>query len=228
MPKLLQLRFDVVGFVDFPKSIVEVDATLINSKALYIFHLTGDLAFRISWGDRPYLLLSFGGFHPRFDPKPAQFPELTRLALTLDSGIAGLFFRAEAYLAITSNTIQFGARLEVGYKLGPFNLVGFLGLDAIIQFSPFWFEIAISAGVRLRWNSTTLCGVRLEGILSGPGPFTISGKACIELLFFDICGRRDDHDRTVLEQRRTAQHEQHDPGAEAGDHQSRQPQRRGR
>lgn len=188
IPKLLQLRFDVVGLVDFPKSIVEVDATLINSKALYTFHLTGDLAFRIGWGSRPYLLLSFGGFHPRFDPKPAQFPSLTRLALTLDTAMAGLFFRAEAYLAITSNTVQFGGRLEVGYKLGPFNLVGFLGLDAIIQFSPFWFEIAISAGVRLRWGETTLCGVRLEGTLSGPGPFTISGKACIEILFFDICG----------------------------------------
>ncbi|MDQ1495855.1 MAG: hypothetical protein QOG69_2338 [Actinomycetota bacterium] len=188
VPKLLQLRFDIVGFVDFPKSILEVDATLINSKALYAFHLTGDLAVRISWGERPYLLLSLGGFHPRFDPKPAQFPDLTRLALTLDTEGAGLFFRAEAYLAITSNTIQFGTRIEVGYKLGPFNLAGFLSLDAIIQFSPFWFEIAISAGVRLRWNETTLCGVRLEGILSGPGPFTISGKACIEILFFDICG----------------------------------------
>jgi hypothetical protein len=188
VPKLLQLRFDVVGFVDFPKSIAEVDATLIKSKALYTFHLTGDLAFRISWGARPYLLLSFGGFHPRFDPKPAQFPDLTRLALTLDTGTAGLFFRAEAYLAITSNTIQFGGRLEVGYKLGPFNLTGFLGLDAIIQFSPFWFEIAISAGVRLRWGERTLCGVRFEGTLSGPGPFTISGKACVEVLFFDICG----------------------------------------
>lgn len=188
VPKLLQLRFDVVGFVDFPKSIVEVDATLINSKVLYTFHLTGDLAFRISWGSRPYMLLSFGGFHPRFDPLPAQFPSLTRLALTLDTPMAGLFFRAESYLAITSNTVQFGGRLEVGYKLGPFNLIGFLGLDAIIQFSPFWFEISISAGVRLRWGETTLCGVRLEGTLSGPGPFTISGRACVEILFFDICG----------------------------------------
>jgi hypothetical protein len=188
LPKLLELRFDIVGFVDFPKRVLEVDATLIKSHALYVFHLTGDLAFRISWGDRPYLLLSFGGFHPRFDPKPALFPELTRLALTLDNPTPGLFFRAEAYLAITSNTVQFGGRLEVGYKLGPFNLIGFLGLDAIVQFEPFWFEIAISAGVRLRWNQMTLCGVRLEGTLSGPGPFTISGKACIELLFFDICG----------------------------------------
>ncbi|ONH60006.1 hypothetical protein CcI49_15005 [Frankia sp. CcI49] len=188
-PHLIDIRFDIVGFVDFPKRIVEVDATLINSSVMEIFHLTGDLAFRIAWGDHPYLLLSFGGFHPRFTPLPAQFPELARLALTVKPGKlpGGVFFRAEAYLAITSNTVQFGGQVELGYKAGPLNLIGFLALDALIQFTPFHFEVTISAGVRLRWKSTNLAGVRLEGTLSGPGPFTVSGKACFEILWFDIC-----------------------------------------
>ena len=188
-PKLIDIRFDIVGFIDVPKQVVEFDATLISSHVLYVFHLTGDLAFRLKWGSQPHLLLSLGGFHPRFETKPAQFPELTRLALTLDSEYVpgGVFFRAEAYIAVTSNTLQFGAKVELGYKAGPLNLVGFLALDAIIQFDPFWFEVSISAGVRLRWNSTTLAGVRLEGIISGPGPFTITGKACFEILWFDIC-----------------------------------------
>ena len=189
VPHLLDIRFDIVGFVDFPKSIVEFDATLISSTVMYTMNLTGDLALRVSWGDRPYLLLSFGGFHPRFDPKPAQFPDLTRLALTVKPGFlsVGIFFRAEAYLAITSNTVQFGAKLELGYAAGPLNLAGFLALDAIIQFDPFWFEVSVSAGVRLRWNSTTLAGVRFEGLISGPGPITLTGKACFEILWFDIC-----------------------------------------
>ncbi|MGY1684983.1 DUF6603 domain-containing protein [Geodermatophilus sp. SYSU D00867] len=187
VPKLLQLRLDVVGFVDFPRRIIEVDATLIQSHALFVFHLTGDGAFRLHWGDPAYLVLSLGGTHPRFEPEPAVLPEMTRLALTLDSPSPGLLVRAEAYFAVTSNTVQFGGRIEVGYKLGPLNLVGFLALDALVQFSPFWFEVSISAGVRLRWNSFTLAGVRLEGVLSGPGPFTIVGKACFEILWFDIC-----------------------------------------
>ena len=185
--KLLQLRLDFVGFVDFPRQVVEFDATLISSKALYCFHLTGDAAFRLHWGDPPYLALTLGGFHPRFRPEPAVFPELTRLALTLDNPSPGLFLRIEAYLAVTSNTVQFGGRAELGYKAGPLNLVGFLSLDALIQFNPFYFELSVSAGVRLRWNSTTLAGVRLEGVISGPGPFVISGKACFEILWFDIC-----------------------------------------
>lgn len=189
VPHLIDLRFDIVGFVDFPKRILEVDATLINSSAMFVFHLTGDVAFRLSWGDSPYLLLSFGGFHPNFKPLPAQFPDLTRLALTVKSGLlpGGVFFRAEAYLAVTSNTVQFGGRIELGYEAGPLNLIGFLALDALIQFSPFWFDVSISAGVRLRWKSTTLAGVRLEGRITGPGPITLSGKACFEILWFDIC-----------------------------------------
>ncbi|MFC7529257.1 DUF6603 domain-containing protein [Actinoplanes sp. GCM10030250] len=189
VPHLIDIRFDVVGLIDFPRRIVEFDATLINSKIMEVFHLTGDIAFRLSWGERPYLLLSFGGFHPNFKPLPAQFPELTRLALTVKPGFlsAGIFFRAEAYLAVTSNTVQFGGRVELGYAVGPINLTGFISLDALIQFSPFHFEVSVSAGVRLRWNSSTIGGVRLEGTISGPGPVALSGKACFEILWFDIC-----------------------------------------
>ena len=187
VPKLLDMRLDVVGFLDVPKKAIEIDATLISSHALYVFHLTGDAAFRLHWGSPAYMVLSIGGFHPRYSPEPAVVPEMTRLALTFDNPVPGLFFRAEAYLAITSNTVQFGGRLEIGYRAGPLNLVGFLALDAIVQFSPFWFEASVSAGVRLRWNSTTLAGVRLEGVISGPGPFSIVGKACFEILWFDIC-----------------------------------------
>lgn len=189
VPHLVDVRFDVVGFIDFPQKIIEFDATLIDSSIMEAFHLTGDIAFRIAWGDHPYLLLSFGGFHPRFQPRPAQFPDLTRLALTVKPGFfsKGLFFRAECYLAVTSNTVQFGGLVELGYAVGPLNLTGSIGLDALIQFSPFYFNVSVSTGVRLRWNSTRIAGVRLEGILSGPGPLSLTGRACFEILWFDIC-----------------------------------------
>jgi hypothetical protein len=187
VPKLIGLRLDIVGFVDFPGKRAEFDATLIESHVLYVWHVTGDGAFRLHWGDPAYVALTLGGFHPRFNPAPMVFPDLTRVALTLDNPEPGLFLRAEAYFAVTSNTVQFGGRIEIGTATGPVNLVGFLALDALVQFSPFHFEIAISAGVQLRWHSSVFAGVRLEGTLSGPGPFVISGKACLELLFFDIC-----------------------------------------
>jgi hypothetical protein len=56
-----------------------------------------------------------------------------------------------------------------------------------VQFTPFQFSIEFSAGVRLRYHETTLAGVKLVGTITGPGPFTITGKACFEILWFDIC-----------------------------------------
>jgi Family of unknown function (DUF6603) len=187
---LLHLRLDIVGLLDLPKQALEFDATLIESKALEVFHLTGDAAFRSSWSDaNPYVLLSIGGFHPRFDPSPIVVPDLTRVALTQTVGFfgAGTHLRFEAYLAVTSNTFQLGARVEAGWKLGPLNAIGFLAFDALVEFQPFYFDIAFSAGMAIRWNDRTLAGVKVVGTLCGPGPTLLKGRACIEILFFDIC-----------------------------------------
>jgi hypothetical protein len=184
---LLYLRIDLVGIVDFNKKVIEFDATLINSHALEIFVVTGDAAFRSSYGSDPYAMLTVGGFHPHFNPEPAVFPELTRVALTLKSSISFLFLRFEAYLAVTTNTFQFGGALEIGIHAGPLNAIGFVTLDALIQFTPFHFEVSISAGFRIRWNSFNLAGIKVEGTITGPGPIVLSASFCIELLFFDIC-----------------------------------------
>ncbi len=152
-----------------------------------VFKVTGDAAFRSSWGDRPYVMLAIGGFHPDFNPEPAVFPEMTRVALTLQQPNSILFLRGEAYVAITTNTLQFGGRIEAGIHKGSFNAVGFISLDALIQFIPFHFEVDFAAGFEVRWNELSLAGVKIKGTISGPGPITVTGKFCIEILFWDIC-----------------------------------------
>ena len=72
------------------------------------FTLTGDMAVRIYWGDNANFLLTVGGFHPAFSPPPMGLGTLRRLAIVLFSGNPDL--RAEAYFAVTSNTVQFGAQ----------------------------------------------------------------------------------------------------------------------
>ena len=150
---ILFLRLDFVGLVDFQKKVIEFDATLISSHVLGIFIITGDAAFRASYGDRPYVMLSLGGFHPDFVPEPAVFPEMTRIALTLKMQNSILFMRGESYFAVTTNSFQFGGGLELGIHAGPLNAIGFIRLDALITFTPFHFEVAISAGFSIRWNA---------------------------------------------------------------------------
>ena len=188
LPPLVQIRLDIVGVIDFVKKLIAFDAVLVNSRLLQIFHLTGSAAFRLSTGDRPYVLLTIGGFHPAFNPEPIALPPQNRVALTYDTGgSVRLSVRLEAYLAVTSNTFQTGAALEVEVVAEPLNALGFLGFDALIQFDPFYFAIDFFAGFRVRLWSITLAGVSFAGSLSGPGPLVLSGTFCIEILFFKIC-----------------------------------------
>ena len=83
--------------------------------------------------------------------------------------------------------MQFGARLEVGFHDGSINAIGFVSLDALIQFVPFHFEVDFAVGFQVRRNELNLVGVKVKGTISGPGPVTVTGRFCIEILFWDIC-----------------------------------------
>ncbi|MFD2788068.1 DUF6603 domain-containing protein, partial [Hymenobacter rubripertinctus] len=132
---ILRLRADFVGSVDFGAGSVEFDATLRDSSILDRFPLSGDGAFRLYQGQNPVFLLTAGGFHPAFQPPAnANLPQLQRLRLALaDSRDFRLVL--QTYLAITSNTVQVGARLDlfVDLPLG-FSLEGHLFFDTLFQF----------------------------------------------------------------------------------------------
>jgi hypothetical protein len=183
----LQIRLDILGVLDFTKKTLEFDAVLVDSQLLGVFELSGGAAFRLSWGDEPYIVLSIGGFHPSYNPAPLSFPSsLTRVALTRGKPTDVLYLRFEAYFAITTNTLQFGAALQVIVNAGPIKAEGFLGFDALIRFTPFHFEFGFRASLKISIFGFTLAGVRVVGNLSGPGPITFSGSLTIEILFFEI------------------------------------------
>jgi hypothetical protein len=180
---LVRVRMDALGVIEFTKGEVSLDAVLYDSRILE-FTLTGEMALRASWGDEPSFVLAIGGFNPRF-LAPAGFPRLERLALSLSDG-DDLRLRCECYLALTSNTVQFGARLDLHAAGGGFTLDGYLGIDALFHFEPFEFVVDIGAGVALRYHGHLLMGISLEGTLSGPTPWQIRGKATFKVLFFKV------------------------------------------
>ena len=184
----VSLRVDIVGVIDFQRQLAAFDAVLIQSQLLEVLELTGGAAFRLSWGDQPYAVLTFGGFHPAYNPEPLSFPaSLTRIAMAYGKPDDRLYLRFEGYFAVTSNTLQFGANVEAIIRAGGFNIQGILGYDALIQRHPFHFQVDIRASVRVRYKSHNLAGLTLTGSLTGPGPIVLRAKVCIELLFFDIC-----------------------------------------
>ena len=91
----------------------------------------------------------------------------------------------ETYVAVTSNTFQVGARVDVKVKAGPVRVHGYLGFDTLFEFQPrFSFEIDYSVGASVKFKGKTLAGVSVKGIVAGPGRWTVSGRGKVKVLIF--------------------------------------------
>ena len=181
---ILQLQVNFAGGIDFDRGLIWFDASLFDSRLL-IYTLGGDMALRIGWGDQAMFVISIGGFHPSFQEIPADLRSMKRISISLLSG-DNPRLTTLTYFAITSNSVQNGARTELYAAACGFNLYGFFGYDLLVQFNPFHFVADIYAGLALRHGSSVLAGVSAHCQLSGPTPWRARGEATLELLFFDI------------------------------------------
>ena len=177
---VVRLQLDALGVINFSSGDVALDATLYNSQVAQ-YAVSGDMALRASWGSDPGFLLAVGGFHPRF-PAPAGFPLLERVAISLATG-DNPRLRLEAYLALTSNTAQFGARLDLYASAGPFSVSGYLAFDTLLQFEPFSLAVEITAEVALKFEGRSVMSVGLWLSLTGPAPWYVQGEAHFTFLF---------------------------------------------
>jgi hypothetical protein len=180
--RLLQLQVNFLGVIDFAAGRFALDASLYNSKLL-TYTLTGDLAVRLVWGGEPDFLLTAGGFHPAYQPPPLNLPALRRLSLQLIAG-DNPRLTLETYFAITANTVQFGAKIELLAKAGRFNVYGFLSFDVLFQFNPFYFIAEISAKLALRAGSSEIASISLDFTLEGPTPWRARGTAKLKICWF--------------------------------------------
>jgi hypothetical protein len=180
--KILRLQVNFLGTIDFEKKYITFDASLYDSKLLSLT-LSGDMAFRMIYGENPYFLFTVGGFHPQFQAPPLDLPTIRRLTIALfDTDRFKLTLKT--YFAVTSNTAQFGARVDLYVRIGAFlgaeyGVVGFLAFDALFQFSPFYVILSLSGGLTLMnlKKNKPLLGGFFEATLEGPSPWRVYGKA---------------------------------------------------
>lgn len=181
---LLVLQVNFIGAFEFDKKRIWFFASLFESRVLFIT-IEGEMGLLIAWGDDANFVISVGGFHPAFNPPPLPFPSPRRIALSiLNESFARI--RVEGYFAVTSNTAQFGASVEIFFGVSAFNIDGHLAFDALFQFSPFYFIITISASLSVKVFGIGLFSVRFRGQLEGTSPWHIEGEGSISLLFWDI------------------------------------------
>jgi hypothetical protein len=179
--KLLHLQVNFLGVIDFEAQRFSFDASLFDSKLLS-YTLSGDMAVRLIWGNDPIFLLTVGGFHPSYRPPPLNLPVLRRLSLQLLGDNPRLTL--ETYFAITSNTVQFGAKLELYAGAGKFNVYGFLSFDVLFQFNPFYFIASVNAKLALRVGSKSIASISLSFTLEGPTPWHAKGTASLKICWF--------------------------------------------
>jgi hypothetical protein len=190
---LLRLHMSAIGVLDLDQGSLSLDAVLYDSRLAGKFPVTGSMAMRVGWGRQRELAISIGGFHPAFKPPPS-LPALERLSITF-SNSSDFRLRAEKYLAITANTLQFGAKVELYASAGGFAIAGMVGYDVLIQFDPFEFIAGFEASVQLKYHSRTLFKVAVSGELAGPRPLHVRGKATFEIFWCDYSVR---FDRTLI------------------------------
>lgn len=200
---LVEFKMDMVGSLDFDKGEIAIDARLYDSRILWI-DISGEMAMRIRWLYDPMFILSIGGFNPRF-PVPAGFPKLDRLTFSLHKdeptvhpttgeviteseggSPSSTRLELQAYMALTSNTAQIGARFDLFVKAWEFSIEGFLYFHALLEFEPFRFMIEIGGGITLKAWGYTLLAMRLNMMLSGPQPWHVKGSVTIDLWLFDV------------------------------------------
>ncbi|MER5447156.1 DUF6603 domain-containing protein [Streptomyces sp. NPDC002764] len=186
---LLVVQAQFVGALELDKSRLWFFAKLFDSRVLTMT-IDGGMGVLVAWGDNPDLVITVGGFHPAYRPPPLPFPVPDRLSVDLLHR-SNQLIRVSGYFAVTSNTVQFGAKAELRLGFSAFGIEGHLGFDALFQISPFRFAIHISAGVTLKAFGIGAFGIDLDFQLEGPAPWRAHGKGSIGFLFFSVSANFD-------------------------------------
>jgi hypothetical protein len=179
---ILQAAF--AGAIEFDKKRLFFFAAMFESRVVFCT-LEGEMGVLAAFGDDANFVLSVGGFHPRFNPPPLPFPAPRRISIDLVNNPLQRV-RVEGYFAVTSNSAQFGARAEMFYGIDDFNIGGHVAFDALLQFSPFFFIVEISASFSVEVFDAGLFSVRVSLSLEGPTPYRARGTGEISILFFDF------------------------------------------
>lgn len=187
---LLKLQVNFIGAIDFQKKQAFFFASIFDSRVLYIT-IEGEMGVLVAWGDDANFVVSVGGFHPQFNPPPLPFPAPKRVSLNILNEPWGKI-RVQGYFAVTTNTVQFGSKLELMFGFSAFKIEGHLAFDALFQFDPFYFIIEVSGKVSLKVFGAGLFSVSLQFSLEGTSPWRAKGYGEIKILFFSFKARFDE------------------------------------
>ena len=178
---IARARFDAVGRLRFDPTDLLIQGELTDGK-LGKFPCSGGVVVAARGGKNPAYILSAGGFNPHFTP-PAAIPAADRIRLDI-SASSNPRIRFEGYFALTSQTIQLGARVQLHAAAGPLAVDGWLGFDALGDWanSP-QLSLEIAAGLSLSFDGSPLMEVNIDILAEGWDRWHFHGYVSLSLLF---------------------------------------------
>lgn len=181
---VIVIQVNFAGAIEFDKKRMYFFASLFDSRVLFIT-IEGEMGVLFGFGDNANFVISVGGFHPQYTPPPLPFPNPRRIEIDiLNESYARI--RCDGYFSVTSDTVQFGAHVDMFFGFSAVSVSGHIGFDALIQFSPFHFVVSFSASFSVQVFGMGVFGIDIEAQLSGPTPWNVHGKASLSFLFFSI------------------------------------------
>ncbi|MBL8974261.1 MAG: hypothetical protein JNK56_26950, partial [Myxococcales bacterium] len=222
IPELLQINLAIEAGLS-----LRGEPTLFARAALYdswLLHrdckITGGFALQV-WPQKGDAVITLGGYHPAFK-RPDHYPEVDRLGFNWAISDA-IVVKGGCYFAMTPREAMGGGRLEVSGRWGPLSAGFYAGVDGLIRWDPFYFNVDIVVGV---WGAVDLWfgTLRFEvGVgLHVEGP-PVGGVATLKLAVFSIAipfGDTTPRERPYLKVARTIQDHLHvalPPGASVDD-----------
>ena len=177
---IIDFKADFVGLISLEEPSVSIDATILQSR-IAGYPVTGDVAVRLGGGG---WILAFGGFHPRYTP-PRPMPAQRRLRIDI-SPSANAKLRAEAYFAITSNSIQGGLHVALDIDAGAASIHGWLDLDFLWQDDQPRLSVRFDVGLELRVGGSSIAGISADVLVEGTNPWHLQADLSLHLLFFTL------------------------------------------
>jgi hypothetical protein len=181
--RIVDIHADLLGEITPDYFLLKVS---IAKSKLFTLTLSGDIALFIKWAGEGAFALSVGGFFPKYDA-PKEIGKLDRLSVAFKPPVDWLKITAEAYVAITSNSIQFGGKLDLSADVGVASAHAWIQLDSLFQWAPYFhFIVILDVGIEVKAFGATIAGVHFHGELSGDQPWRLEGTATAEILWWDV------------------------------------------
>jgi hypothetical protein len=100
--------------------------------------LTGGFAL-VFWFAKPEVMLTVGGYSSKFQ-KPDYYPDVPRVGFHWDV-TSGIVVKGESFFALTHSALMIGGALEASYNIDPVKVWFSAGLDAIVFWDPFHYDV---------------------------------------------------------------------------------------